>query len=94
MILIWTGTCDLTHKIKDHSVKSSGTRKKFIDLNSIAIEDIVHQYSRVLILNSPQVKVIILEVPYYSISVWNYGCLKSDFHREKDKTLQGLLDLL
>ena len=39
-------------------------------------------------LNSPQVKVIILEVPYYSISIWNYsrGCLNSDFHREKDFT--------
>ena len=96
MILVWAGTCDLTHKIKDPSGQSSRSRKKFIDLNSIAIEDIVHQYNRVLILNSLQVKFIILEVPYYSISIWNYsrGCLNSDFHREKDKILQGLLDKL
>lgn len=96
LILVWTGTCDLTHKIKDPSDQSSRPRKKFIDLNSIAIEDIIHQYNRVLILNSPQVKVIILEVPYYSISIWNYsrGCLNSDFYREKDKILQGLLDQL
>ena len=50
LILVWAGTCDLTHKIKEPSGQSSRSRKKFIDLNSIAIEDIVHRYNRVLIL--------------------------------------------
>ena len=77
------GTCDLTHKIKNPSDQSFRPRKKFIDLNSIAI---IHRYNRVLILNSPQVKVIILGVPYYSILIWNYsrGYLNSDFYREKE----------
>lgn len=97
LILVWTGTCDLTHKIREPSDHSFRPRKKFIDLNSTSIDEIVQQYEKVLILNnSTNIKVVILEVPYYSISIWNYskGCLTSDIYIDKDKSLQDKIDHL
>ncbi|MCG7878885.1 MAG: hypothetical protein N0C90_21515 [Candidatus Thiodiazotropha endolucinida] len=94
LLLVWTGTCDLTCKIGDPS--DSSRRKKFIDLNSTSLDHIINQYEKVLSLNDECVKVLILEVPYYSISIWNFsrGCLFSDFYRDHDLILKEKVDTL
>lgn len=100
LILVWTGTCDLTHKVFDSSELLDGSkhpRKKFIDLNCTAIEEITLQYEKVLSLNSdPCIKVCILDVPYYSISLWNFrkGHPNSDAFLEADAILHERVDQL
>lgn len=63
LIVVWTGTCDLSKKIG-----------KYVDLGNTTIDDIIIQYERVFDLNriyGDNVKIIVLECPYYSISIWN-----------------------
>ena len=60
---MWTGTCDFTKKVN-----------RFIDLSSITADEIIGQYQKIFDLKhiyGDRVQVLILECPYYSISVWN-----------------------
>ena len=71
LLLLWTGTCDLTSKV-DNSCKRD--RKIIVDIRQTSVDEIVLQYERFLSVCSSygdNVKPIILECPYYSISIWN-----------------------
>ena len=60
---VWTGTCDLTKKVN-----------RFIDLSSITVDEIIGQYQKIFDLKhiyGDHVQELILECPYYSISIWN-----------------------
>ena len=49
-------------------------RKIIVDLNTVQVEEIVHQYNKFFEICSSygdSVKGLILECPYYSISIWN-----------------------
>ena len=70
LLILWTGTCDLTSKVGQNRYG----RKIIVDLNTLQVEDIVHQYNKFFEICSSygdSVKGLILECPYYSISIWN-----------------------
>ena len=70
MLILWTGTCDLTSKVGQNRYG----RKIIIDLNTVQVEDIVQQYNKFFEICSAygdSVHDIILECLYYSISIWN-----------------------
>lgn len=94
LLLVWTGTCDLTHKVSYSTGLCAPNRKykKYIDLSGTSVDDIIQQYHRVTNLNAiygNAFRVLILEVPYYSISIWNFskGHPNSDIYLENDKIL-------
>ena len=67
-LILWTGTCDLTSKYGQNRYG----RKIIVDLNTVQVEDIVHQYNKFFEICSSygdSVKGLILECPYYSISI-------------------------
>lgn len=81
LLIVWTGTCDLTRKTN-----------RFVDLSGTAIDDIIFQYEKVFNLNTrfgDRVKVLVLEVPYYSVSIWNFhkGHPDQTAFQETDKIL-------
>ncbi len=60
LLVVWTGTCDLTKK-----------QRKFIDLSDNSVESIEHEYEKIHNLTlryGDKLKVTILEVPQYSIT--------------------------
>ena len=66
LIAVWTGTCDLT--------QFSCRSKRYIDLNQITVEDIVSQYQKIITASvkyGSKIKLVFLECPQYSISIWN-----------------------
>ena len=92
LILLWTGTCDLTHKVTKDSKPS-----KYINLSSTSIDEVCVQYQNVLSLNSdPFIQVCILDVPYYSIALWNAkkGHPNVSEFFEADKVLHSRIDVL
>ena len=69
------------------SDKSRRPRKYFIDLSSTTIDETALQYEKLLALNSdPSVQLCILDVPYYSVSLWNLkkGHSNSDVYLETE----------
>lgn len=89
LIAVFSGTCDLTNKCGN-----------FVQLSKTKVEDIILQYNRILSICQPfgdQVKVVFLEVPYYSIKIYNkYLGTK---HREaldsvNTRTLKKKIDLI
>ena len=79
LLVVWTGTCDLTRFIQQHSFPNycytpRPKKKKYIDLSNITVHDIIHQYQRILSYASQYgsiVRVVFLECPQYSIQNWN-----------------------
>lgn len=85
---IWSFTCDFTSK--------SGRR---ICLNDLTVDQVILQCQRILSVCRPygdRVKVVFLECPYYSISIWNQTkchSLRDEFTRE-DQLLEAKIDEL
>lgn len=70
LLILWTGTCDLTTRVN----KDRKDRKIIVDLSDITLDEISFQYERFYSISDSfgdSVKSIILECPYYSISIWN-----------------------
>ena len=42
LLILWTGKCDLTSKVGQNRYG----RKNIVDLNTVQVEDIVHQYNK------------------------------------------------
>lgn len=90
-LYIWIGTCDLTTK-----------RGKFIQLaqsTDIQCENYIHsQVDRIVtfVKSHPSVRLIFLEIPPYSIKVWNSykGHHSPESFEEQDKILEGRINLL
>ena len=75
LLVVWTGTCDLTNFIDQfHYYRPGYRRRRYIDLSNITVHDIIGQYHRILSVTSnygQRVRVIFLECPQYSIQNWN-----------------------
>ena len=70
LLVLWTGTCDLTKKVQNKEFN----RKIIVDLSDTSVEEIVIQYQRFFNLCQSRgdlVKSLLLECPYYSITIWN-----------------------
>ena len=104
LLVIWTATCDLTQFTQQNTPKfnhydSRHRRKKYIDLSSISISDIIGQYQRILRFASyygSDVKVVFLECPQYSIEIWNENQGHPDpesFHSNTEILLRKIEDL-
>lgn len=81
VIAVWTGTCDLT-EFQSRSKKLSSDKlstfsrkaRKYIDLSNITVDDIITQYQRIISAckqHGERIKLVFLECPQYSISIWN-----------------------
>ena len=87
VIFLWIGTCDLTVKGRDGLIK--------INDNGSAAEQLIENYKNLVqFLRSQGCKVIVLELPYYSIKIWNSKKTKSntDTYTEEDKILRTQID--
>lgn len=86
LLAIWTFTCDFTDKLGKH-----------LALNELKVEQVISDCQRILSVCKPygdRIKVIFLECPYLSISIWNQikcGSLRDDFIQE-DKLLATKVD--
>ena len=74
LLVIWTGTCDLTRKV--YVSPGDGSRKvnRFVDLSGTTPDEIIAQYQHICELERclwKFIQVLILECPYYSITIWN-----------------------
>ena len=81
LLIVWTGACDKTRKTN-----------RFVDLSGTAIDDIIFRYEKVFSLTTrfgDRVKVLVLEVPYYSVVNWNFhkGHPDQTTFQETDKIL-------
>lgn len=88
VLAVWTFTCDFTYK--------SG---QCIYLSDLTVDQVVGQCQRILSICRPygeRVKVVFLECPYYSVSIWNYvkGNIEREQFKESDKILESKIDLL
>lgn len=66
VIAIWVSTCDFT--------KFTSQSRRYIDLSNVSVEDILTQYQKILSASETygsSVKIVFLECPQYSISIWN-----------------------
>ena len=88
LLAIWTLTCDFTN-----------TPGRNIVLNNATVDQIISECNRiqsVCQLYGRRVKVIFLQCPYYSVSIWNQtkcGSLRDQFITD-DKTLEQRIDKL
>ena len=85
LLVIWTGTCDLTKFSQTSNFNAHNARqrrKRYIELSSISVGDIIQQYNRILCAATKygsNVKVVFLECPQYSIKNWNENQGHPDF---------------
>ena len=93
VLVIWTGTCDLTKFSQQSSTFSAHyskqRRKRYIELSNISVIDIVQQYNRILhtaAYYGSNVKVVFLECPQYSIKNWNENQGHPDFESFQSST--------
>ena len=92
LLVIWTGTCDLTqfiHRSKPEVNQPYRRRKRYIDFSSIYVCDILAQSQQIISavkVFGPKVKVVFLECPQYSISIWNETQGHPDFESFKSNT--------
>lgn len=92
LLVIWTGTCDLTHfihRLKPEANQQYRRRKRYIDLSSISVVDILAQYQQIISavkVYGSRVKLVFLECPQYSISIWNENQGHPDFESFKSNT--------
>ena len=85
-LYIWLGTCDLTTKtenfidIKSHDFSAGNKLCRFYRQ--------IHEY---ISDNHPTIRLIFLQLPYYSIYFWNlsHGHSNPEQFREKDKILEN-----
>ena len=74
LLVIWTGTCDLTRKVSISSGDGSRKVNRFVDLSGTTPDEIIAQYQHICELKDAYgdlIQVLILECPYYSITIWN-----------------------
>ena len=77
LLVIWTGTCDLIqfiHRSKPKVNQPYRRCKRYIDLSGINVCDILAQYQQIISavkVFGSRVKVVFIECPQYSISIWN-----------------------
>lgn len=88
LLAVWTFTCDFTYK--------SG---RCIYLSDLTVDQIIGQCQRILSICRPygdRVKVVFLECPYYSVSIWNFvkGSIERDQFKESDRILEAKIDSL
>ena len=84
-VYFWLGTCDLTNKV--------GKKIKLVDNIDATVQELTQEYTEVIDLcKKEQCTATILEMPYYSISIWNKT--KSPTESDLDDTVQDkqLLD--
>lgn len=92
LLVIWTGTCDLTQFIQKSNTESKYScrrRKRYIDLSNISTSDILAQYQKIVSaakVYGSRVQVVFLECPQYSISIWNENQGHPDFGSFKPNT--------
>ena len=88
-LYIWTGTCDLTAKKKKYISLESNTEKILSNYKSnlIKIKDFCSSSQFIK-------KVTFLQIPYYSIEIWNKskGHPNSESFKEDDRKLNSLVD--
>ena len=87
-IFVWLGTCDLTSKGKNGEIRLN-------DRTNSAADQLINNYKQLVqILGLKTSKIIILELPYYSISIWNSKKTKTskDIYTEEDKLLKNQID--
>ncbi len=85
IIALWLGTCDLT--------KKTG---KYIDLQAeTSVDSVIEEYrkiaSHIKEKHGENAKVIVLEVPYYSIEIWKPkqgSIVLGKFSKEQQTTLR------
>lgn len=86
-LYIWLGTCDLTSK-----------EGRYISLkpnSEEALEVLQNNYRKIKVLcQTNSVKVLFLQIPYYSIQIWNErkGHSQPDTFKPDDCTLTSLID--
>lgn len=88
LLAVWTFSCDFTYK--------SG---RCIYSSDLTVEHIINNCTRILSICRPygeKVKVVFLECPYYSISIWNYikGHKDRGQSKESDNALVAKIDEL
>lgn len=96
LIAVWTATCDFTQKSRANIAQRYS---KYIALSNTTVNDVVNQFERILSVCRPygdRVKVVFLECPYYSISIWNSnkGHENSDIFKESDEILKSKIESL
>lgn len=99
LLVVWTGTCDLTKKINVPKSLSAKRLFNIVDLSPITVDDIVFHFERIVNLNrvyGDAIKTVILECPYYSIQIWNKsrGHPNSELFVEKNKILHDKVSQL
>ncbi|MES9881398.1 MAG: hypothetical protein ABW185_11010 [Sedimenticola sp.] len=84
-IVVWTGTCDMTQK-----------NGRYIKLSNISTDDIVEDYEKIASKSNVNVKIVILEVPQYSITIWNQtkGHANPNSFKEESELLVDQTELL
>lgn len=66
LLAVWAGTCDMT--------QFSCRSRRYIDLYQITVEDIISQYQKIIAATAKygsRIKLVFLECPQYSITIWN-----------------------
>ena len=89
-VFIWLGTCDLTSKSKNGEIRIK-------DETNETANQVIDTYKRLgQFLKSKKCRVIILELPYYSIKIWNTHKTKetTDSYIEEDKKLKAQVDYI
>lgn len=85
-LAIWTFTCDFTDK-----------PGRNILLNDLTVDQVISECHRIIAICRPfgdKIKLVFLECPYYSISIWNQDkcrALRDDFTRD-DQILEMKVD--
>lgn len=96
LLLVWTGTCDLTEfqSVSKSNLQNQPTPRRCINLSHNTVGDILVQYRRIIVAvqkYGSKVQLAFLEVPQYSICIWN-KC-KGDQHFENYKTNTDTLNI-
>lgn len=92
LIAVWANTCDLTQfiqKSKSEDKQPYSRRKRYIDLSNVTVSDIIGNYQDIISAAErygSKVKVVFLECPQYSISIWNENQGHPNFESFKPNT--------
>lgn len=103
VLYVWLGTCDLTAKKSEFIRVGSRTKKiTYVDLrhktDSLAISYVRQQIDkfRQLVSKFPSVKIVFLEIPYYSIEQYNrhLKVVNPESYHESDLFLTERISIL
>ena len=99
VIYLWTGTCDITEKVRNLTTYGKYLKTNRIRLQNEDVEQatstVIDKYQTVIdyCATLSKVTLVILETPFYSIQKWNefYGGTEKEDYMRQDKLLTQII---